>query len=221
MKRGPKIYGGLYFYKNIGGMDIYSHVWELIHLGKARITHVWYESRYSIVLNVNVDEDIEICYDLEPVRLSEKGDIILKPVKVMNFVMKYIPTSSTNSVCDFEWKSVRYDKRTSKSFNVDKEIKALIKANRSNNICANALQISNLTLDDVELCSTYYYKEGVKGNPPELMDAVFKWLRYVISINAGINEYRYDFYVFSSIIECINSIDENAKSRINFFGPEI
>ena len=44
---------------------------------------------------------------------------------------------------------------------------------------------------------------------------------YVISINAGINVYRYHCYKFSSIIDCINSIDENAKSRIAFFGPEI
>ena len=44
---------------------------------------------------------------------------------------------------------------------------------------------------------------------------------YVISINAGINVYRYHFYTFSSIIDCINSIDENAKSIIAFFGPEI
>jgi len=45
---------------------------------------------------------------------------------------------------------------------------------------------------------------------------------YVISINAGVSEYRYDVngIVFSSIIDCVNSIDERARSR-TFFGPEI
>lgn len=45
--------------------------------------------------------------------------------------------------------------------------------------------------------------------------------KYIISTNASSGEYEFYIYTFLTIKECIDCIDDYARSNIKFSGPEI